>query len=387
MGLVISRANSMHFVKVDSNLPNVENTPSYEEYYASWKRREYCQKWQHDDVVTVQMVSDSAVVPTVEVIGRSPTVTPTAVTAPLKTFYVATGDLDARYYFEMVVTFANYPNNIIQIKVTQGAVVWLSEMQYNGDLDDDLDDGYLLKFEYTNRDQPSALPNFQIDYTTDIYFFFYVEASVRENGVIGEDEYYVNVEDRELIEAQLFKQRTLKTMVIPEFMTDKITLGGKHYVFVINDLRYTTEGMPSITTGGSNLKVLEWSIVHAETLGLSTDDKGLKGALGDPVMSERKEDVTPGNEWTVTVPSGYLVHEIICGHASGSSGDYTIKAGLSTGADDLVADGLNTIALAATRTTPIILHEYPVFDSATTVYINVTGAGAIADLIVHLLLI
>ena len=385
-GLVISRANSMHFVKVDTNLPNIENTPSYSEYYASWKRREYCQKWQDDDVVTVQMVSDSAVVPTVEVIGTLPTVTPTAATAPLKTSYAATGDLDARYYFEMVVTFANYPGNIIQFRITQGAVVWISEMQYNGDLDDDLEDGYLLKIEYTNRNQPSALPNFQVDYTTDIYFFFYVEASVREAGVIGEDEYYVNVEDRELIEAQLFKQRLLKTLPIPEFMCDKITLAGKHYVFIVNDLRFTTEGMPSTPSGGSNLKVLEWSIVHGETLGLSTDDKGLKGALTDPVMSEVKKDITPGVPWVITVPAEYMIHQLFCGHGAGSAGDYTVKAGLTNGGTEFWPP-VTTIPLAGTRTTPIIFHEHPVFETATDVYIETAGAGSIAYIIVHLVIL
>jgi len=386
MGLVLSKANAMHFVKVDTNLPNVENTLSFDEKYASFKRREYCQRWQHDDVHTSQAVSDSITVPTIEVIGLLPTVTPVAITAVLKSSYAATGDLDARYYFEWEVDFADYPKNIIQIRVTQGTTVWISERQYNGDLDDDLDDGYLLKVEYTNYDQPSALPNFQIDYTTNIYYFFYVEAQVRENGVIGEDEYYINVEDRELIEAQLFKQRNLKSLAIPEFMTDKVTLAGKHYVFIINDLRYTTEGLPSISAGGSNLKILEWSIVHSELLGLSTDDKGLKSGTEDPVKSEVKKTIAPGVVWKITVPAEYMIHQLICGHGLGSAGDYIVKAGLTSGGEELWP-AVTTIPLAGTRNTPIILHEHPVFETATDVYIETSGAGSIAYIIVHLILL
>ena len=384
MGLVVSRANSIHFIKQSTDLPNIENTLCEDEKYGAWKRREYCQKWQHDDVVTVQCVRDSAVVPTIAV--YDPGVSAVAVTASLASSYAATSDFTARYFFEFDINFASFANKVIQIKITQGSDVWLSEWQYNGDLDDDLDDGFLLKIEYTNRDQPSALPNFQIDYTTNIYYFFYVEAEVRQAGVIGEDTVYTNVDERTLVESQIFKTRNLKTHPLPEFMCDKITLAGKHFVFMVNDLRYTSDGMPELGVGGSNLKILDWTIVLGEGIGLSTDDKGLK-TTGDVVVSEIKKDVTEGNEWIVTVPAGYLLHEILCGHGTGSAGDYTIKAGLSSGAEDLVVDGLNTIALAASRTTPIILHEYPVFEADTLVYINVTGAGAIAYLIVHMIII
>ena len=370
MGLVISRANSMHFVKVNTDLPNIENTLSFNEQYAAFATREYCQKWKSDDVVTVQITSDVATSPSVQILApyEHSTISPT-----LKSSYTD------RYFWEFDVDFADYSGLIIQIKVTQLTDVWLSEYQSNDDLTDDLEAGFLLKCEYTNKDQPSALPNYQVDFTTDIDFFFYVEAIIKEFAYSGEDEVYTNVDEKKLVSAQSFKTRMLKTSELPEFMCDKIELAGKHFVFLLNDLRYTAEGVPDVATSGDNLASLEWLLTHNEILGLSTNDKGIIVQDMDDLLIIRSSDAISGT-WSFTLPDGYLLHVAACGHGSGSAASYTPKIGTTVGGDELWASGITTVALGAIE--EISLHEQQAFEGGSdqTIYITLTGAGAVGKI-------
>ena len=375
MGLVISRANSIHFVEVNTDLPNIENTLSFDERYAAFTTKDYCQKWQHDDVVTVQITSDVATSPLVEVLapellGTRP--------VTLKTSYTD------RYYFEFTIDFSSYTDKHIQIRVTQGAIVWLSEVQENSDLDSDLDLGYLLKCEYTNKDQPSAVDNVQIDYTTGIEFFLYFEAQSKDAGYSGEDEIFVNVSETKLIASQLFKTRQLKTDFLPEFMLDKITLAGKHFLFIINDLRYVANELPDLTQTGSNRAALEWTLTHNEILGLSTDDKGLNDTdMTDFIIIEKDDAIT--GSWSFTLLDGYVFHLAVCGHGAGSAAAYTIAIGTTVGGDELWASGVTTVALGTIE--EIVLHEQQAFQDGgdQTIYITLTGGGAVGKIYCQLI--
>jgi hypothetical protein len=365
----------MHFAKVDSNLPNIENTLSFNEHYAAFSNQEYCQKWQSDSVVTVQVTSDDNTTPTIQV--YAPDLLGTLMPV-LKSSYTD------RYYWEFEVDFSSYSGKVIQIKVTQNTDIWLSEYQENDDLDDDLSFGYLLKMEYTNKDKPSALPNIQIDYTTGIDFFLFVEAQIKEASYQGEDEVLTNVDEKKLISAQVFKARSLKTMDLPEFMLDKITLAGKHFVFILNDLTFTTDGLPDLEPTGMNSAVMDWVIIHTEILGLSTDDKG---TTGDSDMTDlmliRSNDAISGT-WSFSVPAGYMLHYAAIGHGTGSAGAFKIDFGTSISGSDLYK-GVVDIALATRDDIQFHVQEEWDDGSATTIYVTITGAGAIGKAYVQLL--
>lgn len=375
--LVISRANSIHFVKVDGLLPNVENTLSFDERYAGHLIRGYCQKWDITDVVTVQCVSDSDTLPTVNVYtpAAGTTITPSLVAS-----YAATSVLPARYYFEFEVDFSGYVGKKIQIKVTQGTDVWMSEKQWCYALTDDLADGNLVLIQYTNKDNESKLPNVQIDYTTGIEFFFYVEAVLKDVVYQGEDQVFTNIGGKVLIESQLFKARRLATKILPEFMTDKIAIAGKCFTFLVNDLTYTTDGLPEISSPGGNLRALTWTLVHSDILGFTTDDKSIELPTMDGIITRNTTSIV--DTWTFVAPAGYLIHTVVAGHGVGSVADYALTMGYSLHAAEIL-DAMD-VPLSATNTTAGI-HDQPAFETDTTVYVEIAGAGAIGKIYVQLL--
>ena len=377
--MTISRANSMHFVYVDGLLPNAENTLSFDEKYAGWSNRPYCQKWDDGAVVTVQVVSDSDTLPTVNVNPLSGAAC-ADITPTLEASYPATATLAARYYFEFDVTMATYANRTIQIVVTQGTDVWKSEYQKSLDLASDLSDGDMVLIQYTNKDNPAALPNTQIDYTTGIEFFLYVEAVLKDISYQVEDNMFTNINSKVLIESQTFKTRKLATIPLPEFMTDKIAIAGKCFTFLVNDIEYTTDGVPEIGTPGANLRSLVWTLVHTDILGFTSDDKSIILPTVDGLLTRSGDAIV--STWTFVVPAGYLMLAVVAGHDTGSAGDYTLNCGSTLHGVDYIDTG--SVPLAATNTT-FNLTTQPYFATAATVYIEISGAGAIGKMYVLLL--
>lgn len=374
MGLVISRANSIHFVKSDSENQNIENTLSYNEKYASFRIGTYCQKFDDGDTVTVQCVSDDITLPTVTVYayGEIGTLTPT-----LKTSYISA----SRYYFEFEVDMSNYNSyQYIQIKVEQGSDTWWSERVQSKDLSEDLADGYILKLEYTNKDSPSSLPNIQIDYTTDIEFFLYVEAIVKDSKHDGEDEVFEDVDTKKLLESSLYKAREFKTSLIPEFMTDKVAIAGKHFVFLVNGLEYVVDGVPDTENKDSNLKELSMTIIHKSVLGFSTDDKGMEG---DGVeWTKTKKDETVTSSWSFVVDAGYILHVIQAKHTNSSGAtEAAIKAGYTPGGDDIIKEW---IIYDGDYPVSYLLHEQIDFDNDKTVYIEILPTAGAAGAELHI---
>lgn len=377
--MTISRANSIHFIKVDGNLPNIENTLSFDERYGGWKMNAYCQKWDDGAVVTVQVVSDSDVVPTVNVNPTSGAAL-ADITATLKKSYPATGSLASRYYFEFDVSMADYATRTIQITVTQGTDVWKSEYQKSLDLAGDLATGEILLLQYTNKDNPAALPNTQIDYTTGIEFFLYVEAVLKDITYQVEDKMFTNISEKILIESQTFKARKLATVPLPEFMTDKIAIAGKCFTFVVNDIQYTTDGVPDIGTPGNNLRNLSWTLVHTDILGFTSDDKSIILPTVDGMLTRSGEAIV--STWTFIVPAGYLMLAVVAGHDTGSAGEYTLNVGSTLHGVDYIDTG--SVPLSGINTT-FNLTTQPYFATAATVYVEITGAGAIGKMYVLLL--
>ncbi len=377
--MTISRANSIHFVKIDGLLSNVENTLSFDEKYGGFGIRSYCQKWDDAAVVTVQVVSDIDTVPTVNVNPLSGAAC-ADITAVLITSYPATSVLAARYYFEFDVSFASYANRIVQIKVTQGTDVWISEYQQSLDLTEDMEDGDMVLIQYTNKDAVSYLPNTQIDYTTGIEFFLYVEAVLKDISYQVEDKMFTNISEKVLIESQTFKARKLATIALPEFMTDKIAIAGKCFTFLVNDIQYTTDGVPEIASPATNVRQLVWTLVHTDILGFTNDDKSINLPTVDGLLTRNGDAIV--STWTFIVPAGYLMLAVVAGHAAGSAGAYDINVGSTLHGVDYIDTG--TVPFVAINTT-FNLTTQPYFAIAATVYVEISGAGAIAKIYVLLL--
>ena len=86
--------------------------------------------------------------------------------------------------------------------------------------------------------------------------------------------------------------------------------------------------------------------------------------------------------WTFTAPAGYMIHTVMAGHGAGSAGDYTLSMGLILHGVDYIDTA--SIPLSAYNI-GLGIHAQPVFGAATTVYVEISGAGAVADIMVQLL--
>lgn len=381
--LFISKANGMDFAKRDSNLPNRENTLSYEEKFASLTTEGYCQRWLNSNTVVVQLGSDTATVPTIEVFEPNPSTV--EITASLISSYTDDPvEANWRYYFQLSVVFASFTDKRIQIKVTQGEFVYLSEYQ-KGDLEQsELDNGQYMRFDYGNSAQPSDHTNFMVDYTTGISFFFYVEAIMKNIDPQGEDEVFTSIDTKVLLEAIIFIGLVLQTGRIPRFLIWKLHLAGKHFYFLVNDLQQVSIGNPEVIVNRSNLFQTSWKLTQKDSEGVNTDNIGIESTTNEEIMTRKIEDLTDADSFVIL--AGYILHVIYVDTAAGSvPASFVMKAGYNVGGSDIIAEFIGTI----TKTEPpkpFVLHEQKSFDVDVTVYLTmVSGVGAIGRVYANLI--
>lgn len=376
--LFISVANGIRFAKVDSNLPNFENTLSpYEKFASVGLKKCYKQKWELDSVITVQAGSDSAVVPTIQVYQPELN-TASPITASLISSYTTDANpANWRYYYEFLVDISDYPDKEIQIKVTQNTDVYLSEFQVGLDLDEDLANGNIMRFDNTNSAQVTDYVNYTVDYTTGVQFFYYAEAILMDYEPQVEDEVLDNIDSKILLESSIYRALLLKTDFLPRFMIEKFTVAGKHFYFLANGLQYITDGAPKVTPNGS-FGSIEWLLIQKDTTGFNTDNIGEDGTMTITVRNFTANT-------TVIIPAGYFIHVFSFNHESGSAGSYTVKAGYSLGADDLFSAFGNVIAAPTLTENHIAaVHKQKSFDTPTEIfitYVSGTGTGKIGILI------
>jgi len=388
MNLFISEANSIHFAQRDSSgnkptIPNQETRLTGEEKFAGFTTKDYCQLFEDDDVVSVQVGSNDSTTPTINVyqpeLGTP--ITPTA-----KPTYVTDSDPDNwRYYWEFDVDFSSYTNKTIQIQVIQNTDIYLSEKLKGEDLSEDFENGNILKYEWGNAEKPSDYRNFQLDYTTGIEFFMYVNSLNKDFEMGVDEDVFIDISQQVLLEAQLIPKYVIKTEPIPRFLARKIVEASRHFYFKVNNLKYVADGEPDIEPTNTNFVSLTQVAADANSLAFNTDNREIEGVTMDTVLTRKKEDLT--STWTFEVPEGYILHAIYADHAAASAAaSYTFKVGYTVGGDDIIP-AFTTNIVKTDPVRPFTLHEQKTFDAAITIYVEiVVGVGAIGRIYANLLL-
>lgn len=370
--MFISSANSIRYIRQDNDLPNRENTLSYDKKVGSWTIKEYCQRFKNDDVVTSQGGSESSTLPTIEVYAPElvGTITP-----------VLVNTLDGTYYFEWEVDFSNYSDKF-QIKVTQGDYVFLSEYLKGDDLQEELDNGSVIRFDYTNAAKEVDYINFEIDYTTGIEFFFYVEGALTEQDFQGSKEVITNVNRKVMTEAQLYIQQKLVTEEIPEFMSELIGIALSHFYCLINDLQYVVDGVPEIEqVEKTNMQLLKQTVIQQDPVAFNTNNRGLINT--DNVKTLDLRNVTTSETFEVT--KEYILHVLYASHEPSSTADFTYDIGTTPGGDDIISGALagNIPLSGGTNQIPQTLHIQKAVD--TTYYVTINGVGAVGRFVINLI--
>jgi len=383
--LFISLANSIGYTKKKEtgDLPSMNTRRSYEEQYGGFMSLvRHCQVWKDDDVVPTQVGSDSAVVPTIEVFEPEPSAT--VVTASLVSSYIdATTPANSRWYFEFDIDFSDFTDKEIQVQVTQGAYVFLSEYLTGRDINDDLAKGYLMRLDWSNAAQPSAYTNYQIDYNTGIQHFIYVDAVLRKYVPKGSDEVFDQITIKILIEAILERALVFETKAIPKFLSEKITMAGKHFYFLINNDQYLTDKIPDVKTNNTNFGVLTWTVIDRTVLGYNSDNIGIEGNSMEWTKVRSNALIT--TTWSFTIPFSpdhYELHVLYAKHGVGSGADYQIKVGTTLGGSELITYAMGNVTLvkypaAGTKYKPFTLNK--LYNVLQTIYVEIQTVGGKAD--------
>ena len=379
--MFISVANSIHFVEVNTDLPSPENVLTADQKRAGYTIKTYCQRFKNTDTVTVQLGSDEATVPTVQVFmpHLEATIVPTLVSS-----YTTDPDTaNHRYYFEFDVVFSSY-SDAIQIKATQGNSVWISEPVKAEDLTEDLANGNLLRIDHTNSSKPSDNFNFEIDYTTGIQFFFYVEAVLTNFNYPREDTLTKNIDRNKLLESKLSRAAELKTDQLPEYMCQLLSVAASHFYYTINGLQYVLEDDDIEQVEFTNFQVLTQTVSQKDVLAFNTDNRGIEGFDMDIVTFSQNNNVT--STWSFTIEKERMTHVVYARHNASSVATYTFKAGTTIGGNDLISDFISEVDISDKTTWRRFPLHYYKGDSNQTIYIEITGVGAIADFYVPKLL-
>lgn len=383
--LYISKANGIDFAKRENAPPNRINTLSYEEKHGGFRTFEFCQEFKTDDIVKVQISSAVATLPTIEVFQPEQTA---GLTVTLVSSYTSDSNPgNWRFYFEFDVNFAAYIGKTIQIKVTQGSDQYLSEYLKGNLTDEDINNGKYQLFEYGNSSQPADYGNYEVDYTTGISFFFYLQSVLKKPAPKGEDEVYKGIKSQTLLEAKLYIGKILAIARIPDFMVNKLYVAGKHFLFKINGIQYITDGIPDIDDSNTNSYPVTWDVTEALSFGVNTDNIQFIGEsqVKAPVILSQNSSVS--GTWTFTLEFDYMLHLIFARHNTSSIADFKFKVGTTPGGDELLSLFTTTVPLAGgTEYKSYQIHNVVNTSSNVTIYVEIEGIGAIADFYVPKLL-
>jgi len=365
--LDISKANSIDFTRVNSNDPSPFNRPSYNEKYAAFTNREdYCQRFKSTDTLTVQLVSDTAGVPTVE-ISDGTTITPTL----LSSYTSASDPADYRYFFEFDVVLASYSERF-NITVTKDDV-FLSEWIFGEDLSDDIENGFIQKHFWSNDDAPVDYFNFGIDYSTGIKFWVYEETITREMEMQVDSTIHTNITRKTLLQNQIYEARILKTQPIPTFMIRKLTIAAGHFKYEINGVRYTAPDEPDIEYSGSNFGVMTLPLIMRDITAFNTDNKD----TGDMDAIKFESETLITSTWTFNKPKQYMLHTIFANHDATSVADYQMKVGTTLGGTELMSYTTGDVPLSGGLIPVDFIFHYQGSKTADeTIYVEITSTGA-----------
>jgi len=371
--MIISQANSMRFRKVNSDLPNFDNTLTANEKFYNDKIETYCQRWNTSDVVTVEIKSDSATVPTIVAVSDDNTTASIIVVgATYKTRYDTAGGTNYNlWFFEFQLTMSSYLTETF-VTVTQGAEVYKSEPFYGDiEIDEELSNGETLKLEYSNNDNA-----FQIDFSTLITYTLYIKSIIKDYESGGEISVYDNQDEIEKLKETSKRVFSLKTLPVPRYLAETLKLASSMDNMVINDVAFVREDQPEISPiDGNNFVEFSMKVSDKEYLGVNTHDIGFdcdNVVISDEMQILSKDGAT-GAE-VLVVLAGYLVHTL---RANWVSGTPAIKLGTTVGGDELVYEFPMSASIVNIT---VAIHGDINRAAPANIYLTVTGGVADIDI-------
>ena len=358
----IGKANSIAFIRQDSNEGNFDNTFFNERQFENHLLYNYTQKFINSDAPKIHVkTKDGIAVPTITAIKKDYTninIVP-SLEATYTDFKIYTFEVDMSLYG---VNF--------RVKVIAGSETWMSEpIEVISDID------YYLKLEWFNFDNA-----FDCEYSTGLTHFVRIEGITRDYEPAGEVSLYDNQGELTKLKETVIRTLMLETGVIPDYLAEKIRVGMAHDKFFVNDVDFVTDSLPDIkTVGFTNFKELSVSLTQRNVLGINTHDIGFDVdalAVSDLVRVLEEENASGNIQFTI--PIDYMIHTVTVFHNAGTG--LLVTAGSTPGGNEVIY-GIRPDLTDDNIT--VNIHQD--FKSLSTLYMSITGTGADLDIYVQLI--
>jgi hypothetical protein len=358
----IGKANSIAFIRQDSNDANFDNTLFAERPFENHLLYRYTQKFISGDTPTIHVkTKDGVAIPTITAIKQDYTnvnIIPTLI-ATYTDFKIYTFNIDMSLY-----------GSNFRVKVVAGSDTWMSEpIEVITDID------YFLMLEWFNFDNA-----FDCEYSTGLTHFIRIEGILKDYEPGGEMSLYDNQGELTKLKEVVIRVLRLETGVIPDYLAEKIRVAMAHDKFFVNDIEYVSDSLPDITSlNFTNFKELAVSLVQRNVLGINTHDIGFDvDAMATCTMVKVLEDLNASGNIQFAIPTDHMIHTVTVFYNAGSG--LLVKAGSTPGGNEVIY-GIRPDATDDNIT--VNIHQD--FQGISTLYMSITGTAADLDIYVQLI--
>lgn len=319
MALTIALANAIRFRPVNEAYPNIDNTFDLDnEVHNRLINNGLLQRYQ-DDNVTIQAKSSTGDAVTCRAWYNNAW---TDIAASI----VITPVIGLFDYTQFILPFSAFTTGYVYFEITDGTELLRSEVIECGGVDSDY-----LKIEWFNQDN-----GFEMNYVGGgIVPLMYVYGNMQLTPPSGESVVYSN-QGHETKLKEIVQRTVNLECYVQAYVAEQLALAMAHDRFFINEVEFVTSKKPSFAPeGNSNIYKFTAELVQKNVIGLNTHDVGFdpdSGLTDNFIMNSEILNMT-GNS-ILNIPAGYLLHTITCIWLAGAN--FTIKAGTSGGADDVM---------------------------------------------------
>jgi hypothetical protein len=369
--------NSVYFLDQSGSYPNETNTLHINRKHGNSFIICYSQRFDKDDVITLQFYSDSATIPVLKSYLNVTEIEEIA----LSDSNTIVGDI-TRYYYNFEVTLgASYYDKKVTFVVTQDTFHLDSEPVKIEDLTEDINNGKIKILQYSNYDrQDTDLEGYFYDFSIVTEpLFIYVEGVDRKINDDEKSETLKGSDQESIISASLFSGISFETGIIPPYRVRQLKAISMLDFFALNGLEYVKQNTSEETLMGSSTSyTTATNLVQKSAMMINTDDLGIENMEREWHKSYTARGVFAG--FDVEIPAGYMLHWIGIKHSTTSSGNpATVTAGSSLGGTQYFDGEAGTIT-GAERYSFTQHDGYKSLVSIGRVYIAMSGASIKLDI-------
>jgi len=361
------------FKDLSGSYPNKWNTLQRNRYHGGFTVKDYAQKFNNGDTIRLQVISDSATVPSLKIYDMdfSATVLDT-IAGTLDSTVTGT---DTRYWYSWDLDMTAYNDNCIFLTIEQDGDTLTSEPVEILDLSDLITEGRIKYVKYTNLDRGNSdLDDYFIDWANRDYMFFYIEGIDRDASPQDETEVLDGSQSKTIINGRSFSGTTLKTGPVPDYMVDRMIAVSNLDVFMVNAVEYIKESsIEPEPFGGSTLSQFSLELTEKNAIGINIDDLGIEDTTDTVEWHKEYSSDTVSANFDIEEPDGYLVSNILIQHAATSvPASVNVDIGY-TALGSEIASG--PIFKSASRPTAFQPNMRDDFDAASRIYFTFSGGA------------